>query len=424
MSSGGFQGGRPPGSQPSPALTKERAPAVVQAAVDERDAIQANLLELDGSFGKRLLEGATLSGETKRRWEAAAAGLANLWQIYSAYSAVIDRAAEAVKGRLGPGELAGITGLLTGPSIQLAAGPAPLGGRDLADSGREDLTVVAAVTRMRRAFGQITEVVSAAEQVWNDLTGKLDAVTAELSRVTPLAASLADEALTGNLAAAQSKLIRLRDTLSSDPLSLWHAGVARTVGTVDTSGADRLQDRVTAAATRVDELVRLRDDARQRIAEVATAAAAARAAYEDAAAAWQRAAAKITAQALPAEPVDLADLSVRLADLDRMLAAGRWSRLAAELDEIERDLGAVTASFRDTERTVVGVMSRRDELRGLLGAYQAKAARLGAAEDPGLTERYDRARGLLWTAPCDLAAAADAVASYQQGVLALGGSPR
>ncbi len=69
-------------------------------------------------------------------------------------------------------------------------------------------------------------------------------------------------------------------------------------------------------------------------------------------------------------------------------------------------------------------MSRRDELRGLLGAYQAKAARLGAAEDPGLTERYDRARGLLWTAPCDLAAAADAVTGYQQAVLALGGQPR
>ena len=38
-----------------PALTKEQAPAVVQAAAAERDTIQANLLELDGSFGKRLL---------------------------------------------------------------------------------------------------------------------------------------------------------------------------------------------------------------------------------------------------------------------------------------------------------------------------------------------------------------------------------
>jgi hypothetical protein len=402
------------------ALTKDRAPAVVQAAVAERDAIQANLLELDGSFGKRLLEGATLSGETKRRWEASAASLASLWEIYSAYSAVIERAADVVSGHLGARELAAITNLLTGPSIQLAAGPAPLAGRDLADSGREELTVVAAVTRMRRAFGPITEVVSAAEQVVNEMTGRLDSLTAELNRVTPLAASLADEALTGNLAAAESKLSRLRATLSSDPLSLWQGGPAP----VDTSGADRLQERVTAAVTRVDELIRLRADARQRITEVTTAAAAARAAYEDATAAWQRAAAKIRAEALPPPPPGVAELTGRLADLDTLLAAGRWTRLAAELDEVEHELAAATGNLRATERTVVDALGRRDELRGLLGAYQAKAARLGAAEDPGLTERYNQARGLLWTAPCDLAAAADAVAGYQQAVLALGGSPR
>jgi hypothetical protein len=407
-----------------PMLTKERAPAVAQAAVAERDAIQANLLELDGSFGKRLLEGATLSGETKRRWEATAASLDNLWQIYSAYSAVIDQAAEAARGHLGPRELAAITNLLTGPSIQLAAGPAPLAGRDVADSGREDLTVVAAVTRMRRAFGQITEVVSAAEQVWNEMTGKLDAVAADLGRVTPLAASLGDETLTGNLTAAESKLARLRDTLSSDPLSLWQGGSSPAAGTVDTSSAGRLQERVAAAVTRVDELVRLRDDARQRIADVTTAADTARAAYEDAAAAWQRAAAKIVTEALPAQPSGLADLTARLAGLDTLLAAGRWPRLASELDEIERELAAATASFREAERTVAGAMGRRDELRGLLGAYQAKAARLGAAEDPVLAERYDRAHGLLWTAPCDLTAAADAVTSYQQAVLALGGLAR
>ncbi len=404
-----------------PVLTKERAPAAVQAAVAERDAIQANLLELDGSFGKRLLEGAVLTGETKRRWEATAASLANLWQVYSAYSAVVDRAANAVGGHLGPRELAAITNLLTGPSIELTAGPAPLAGRDLAYSGRENLTVVAAVTRMRRAFGPITEVVSAVEQVVNEMAGRLDALAAELGRVTPLATSLADEALTGNLTAAASKLSRLRDTLTSDPLSLWRGASDPTAGTVDTSGAERLQERVTAAVTRVDELAGLRDDARRRIAEVTAATAVARAAYEDAVSAWQRGAAKIAAEALPPPP---AGLSGRLADLDTLLAAGRWTRLAAELDEVERELAAVTGNFRATERTVVDALSQRDELRGLLGAYQAKAARLGAAEDPGLTERYDHARGLLWTAPCDLAAAAAAVTSYQQAVLALGGQPR
>ena len=405
----------------APAMTRDQAGAAVKAAVAERDAIQANLLELDSSFGKQLLAGAELTGDTKRRWDATAAKLATLWQIFSAYSAVVDQAAEALAGRLGPRELASITTLLTGPSIELASGPAPLAGRDLADTGREDLTLVVAVTRMRRCFAEITAVASAAEQAWNEMTGRLDAVAAELARVSPLASSLGDEALTGDLAAAGSRLASLRGTLNADPLSLWQRGSNPTAGRVDTSGADRLGDQVAAAATRIDELVRLRDDARQRIADIKTAATAARAAFEDAATARQRATAKIAAEALPAEPRGLADPSARLAGLDMLMAAGRWTRLASEMDLIERELAEATTRFQDAERALADVVSRRDELRGLLGAYRAKAARLGAAEDPALTERYDRARGLLWTAPCDLAAAADAVTGFQQAVLALGG---
>jgi hypothetical protein len=395
-----------------PVMTRDQAAAAVKATVGERDAIQANLLELDSSFGKQLLAGAELTGDTRRRWDATAATVATLWQVFSAYSAVVDQAAEAAARHLGPRELAAISGLLTGRSVQLASGPAPLAGRDLADPGREDLTLATAVARMRGAFSSVTEVVSAAEHVWTEVAGRLDAVGAELARVTPLAATLGDEALTGNLTAAQGKLARLRDTLNSDPLALWQPG-----GTVDTSGADRLAERVNVAASRVDELVRLRDEAHQRVAEIAAAAAAARSAREDAAAAWQRATAKIAAGALPPPPAELADLSGRLDGLGPMLAAGRWTRLASELDLLDRELATVTAGFREAERAVVAAMAKRDELRGLLGAYKAKAARLGAAEDASLAERYDRARDLLWTAPCDLAAAEAAVAGYQQAVL-------
>ena len=396
----------------APVMTKDQAAAAVKAAVAERDAIQANLLELDSSFGKQLLAGAELTGDTRRRWDATAAALATLWQVFSAYSAVVDQAAEAAARHLGPRELAAISGLLTGRSVQLASGPAPLAGRDLADPGHEDLTLATAVARMRGAFRSVTEVVSAAEQVWTEVAGRLDAVGAELARVTPLAATLGDEALTGNLTAVQGELARLRDTLNSDPLALWQPG-----GTVDTSGADALAEQATAAASRVGELVRLREEAHQRVAEVTAAAAAARSARQDAVAAWQQAAAKIAAGALPPQPAGLADLSGRLDGLAALLAGGRWTRLASELDLLDRELATATAGFREAERAVVAAMAKRDELRGLLGAYKAKAGRLGAAEDATLAERYDRARDLLWTAPCDLAAAEVAVAGYQQAVL-------
>jgi hypothetical protein len=126
---------------------------------------------------------------------------------------------------------------------------------------------------------------------------------------------------------------------------------------------------------------------------------------------------KIAVGALPAPPPDMADLSGRLADLGTLLADGRWTRLASELDLLERELATATAGFREAERAVVAAMAKRDELRGLLGAYKAKAARLGGAEDPGLAQRYDQARDLLWTAPCDLPAAEAAVAAYQHAVL-------
>ncbi len=402
-----------------PMLTRDQAGNAVKAAVAERDAIQANLLELDSSFGKQLLTGTQLTGDTKRRWDATAATLATLWQVYSAYSAVVDQAAEAVARHLGARELAALTALLTGRSVQLASGPAPLAGRDLADSGREDLTPATAVARMRGAFAAVTEVVAAAEQVWTEVAGRLEGVGAELARVTSLAATLGDEALTGRLTAVQGELARLRDTLNSDPLALW-LGRSNPGGTmVDTSAADRLQEEVAAAAAQVDELVRLRDGARQRIAGVTAAAATARSVREDAVAAWRLAAAKIAAGALPPEPGSLADLSARLAGLDSLLASGRWTRLASELDLLDRELTAATAAFTATERAVVAAMAKRDELRGLLGAYKAKGARLGAVEDPGLAERYDQARELLWTAPCDLAAAEAAVAGYQQAVLGI-----
>jgi hypothetical protein len=55
----------------------------------------------------------------------------------------------------------------------------------------------------------------------------------------------------------------------------------------------------------------------------------------------------------------------------------------------------------------------RAELRGRLDAYKAKVARHGLAEDPFLIERYDAARRMLWSAPCDLRVAEQAVLRYQ-----------
>ncbi len=317
-------------------FTKAQAADAVAAARDERDIVQANLLDLDGSFGKRLLAGATLTGTTRQRWESAASILAALWELYEAYSEVIDRAAEALARRPGQKELAEITALLTGPSVEIDHGPAPLARRDLADTGREQMTLIAARARMRGAFAAVAAVTSEAEQAWNDVAGKLDAAAAALSGVEVLG----DQDLASEVAEVQADLDRLRGLLNADPLG----------GQANPAAADRLLDRAAAVAARSADLARLRDGARQRIAAVTAAADAARTAREDAAAACLRAAAKITA--VPPVPADRSDLSARIAALDALLAAGRWTRLSSELDLLERELASATSNFRDTERTV------------------------------------------------------------------------
>lgn len=383
-------------------MNRQEAAEAAAKVVAERDTIQANLLDLDNSFGKRLLSGAELTGTSRQRWDQAAAKLASLWDVYATYSGVVDRVAALAGGKLGQRELSEVSTLLTGPSVEVNRAPVPLARRNLSDSGRDLLTVSTAVARMREVYTEVIDVVSAAEQCWNSVAAPLDAAAADLAR----ADGLGDEALAAEVAELRGELDRQRATLNSDPLA------------AQAAAADRLRSRVAAVAAKTAELAQVRSGATERIAVLRAAADSAGAARADALLAWQRTAAKVVT--VPPVPSFAADPAVRLALVESLLAAGRWTRLAAELDLLEGELATATSEFHESERTAVALLGRRDELRGLLNAYKAKAGRLGAAEDEALAGQYDQARELLWTAPCDLGAAADAVTSYQRAVLAIG----
>jgi len=373
-------------------FTREQAARAVAAAAAERDAIQSNLLDLDNSLGIRLLKSTSLSGISKSRWEAASRALTSLWDLYAAYSAVIEEAA-------GSRDLAKVTALLTGPSVRVTRGPAPLAERDLADTGTDQLTVAAARTRMRTQFADVAAIAATTEKSWNDAAAELESVGSDLAKAGPSG----DQALSAEAAAIRAELGRLRDALNADPLG-------------DRLGAAAsLRIRAASLAARTAELASVRDSADARITAAGQAAAAARAAHADALAARQRAAAKVIVRE---QVPDFPDPEPRLAAVAELRAPGRWTRLAADLDALERDLAAATRQFKDAERRMAGLLARRDELRGLLDAYRAKAARLGAIED--LATLHDAARDLLWTAPCDLDVAEQAVLRYQHEVLTRG----
>ena len=402
------------------ALTRQEARAAVQAASTERDAIQANLLELDDSFGKRMLAGAALTGATSGQWATAEAELAAVWQTFNAYSAVVDQArqlADSLGWSTGR-KIEKINALLSGPAVQLTLPSPPIGRRELTAGPAAPVSLAAAVSQMKRGYSRVSLVCAAAEAVWNALADDLQQAAAGLTAAQRSAAGIADDELAGLVVTAEATLGELRSALNTDPLSLWQHGSA------DTSRLDRLRRQVTAVTTRAAELGRLHDDAAGRITAVTAAVTAASGARQDAEVARQRAAAKVSpAGTLPPLP-DLAALSGRLAALDGLRAEGRWSRLATELDTVQRQAEQAARRCRDAERAATAQLDRREELRGLLDAYQAKAARLGGTEDAPLGQLYRQARELLWTAPCDVTAAADAVTSYQRAVLALGAQGR
>jgi hypothetical protein len=411
-----FKGGAVGGRRGVAVTPEETAAQRVTAVLAERDAVQANLLELDGSFAKQVLEGAALTGQTRDRWASASAALATLWETFLAYSAVVDRIAALGTGNRRPArkDLPELVALLTEGCVQLPGASVPLARRDLAASGRPPVTLAAAVGAMRRAFAEVTELTSVVEAVWAAVAVPLDAATEELARVRPLVGGLGAD-IEAEFRGADDALRALRAAANADPLALWRpsSGGGGQGGSTDTAAAGRLREQAAALAGRIAEVDRLRQQARRRIDDLAAGVAAARTARQDAVAARRDAATRISA--LPPLPPEITEPP--LASLGGLAAGGQWSRLAAELAWCEAELARSATQTADLRAADAGAIDKRDELRGLLRAYKAKAARLGAAEDPDLAARHDKAHGLLWTAPCDLAAAEAAVAAYQRAIL-------
>jgi hypothetical protein len=108
-------------------------------------------------------------------------------------------------------------------------------------------------------------------------------------------------------------------------------------------------------------------------------------------------------------------LRARLPD-PHAVHSGRLLRRAEELAGLERSVRQALERAGELRGAAEGLIARRDELRGRLDAYRAKAARSGFAEEAGLTDRYQAAHDLLYTAPCRLAAATQAVHAYQQAL--------
>ncbi|WP_431959803.1 hypothetical protein [Actinacidiphila sp. bgisy160] len=401
-----------------PAMSREDVDRALARLGDERDAIEASLLALQDHPGRRLLEGAALSGATKERWAAAEQAVALLWAHFDTYTEALTTA-RALRGRRRwptQSELRELTELLRGSGVTVSGGAVPEAARGLTGPARlsERISLEELLARMNEWYARVMDVVSAADAVWSALPARIDLLVAEAGRVRSLAESVGVRPGThpsgDDLAGMLDSLAALRAEVVSDPLAFWSGGRP------DTTRYDRAGRSLEDIRREVEAVLHVRDDADHRLMRLRDVLSRADRTLTEARSARVEVLAKIAASEVPAvngAPVALHDQLSAAVDFRR---TGQWHRLSPLLDDLERRADEELLRARESLTAVTAPLAVRAELRGRLDAYRAKVARHKMAEDPLLMERYDHARRLLWSAPCDLRAAENAVLRYQRAV--------
>lgn len=108
--------------------------------------------------------------------------------------------------------------------------------------------------------------------------------------------------------------------------------------------------------------------------------------------------------------------------LEELASKGDWKSAVAGLRRWRTVADGWLANARRVVDANRAPVRRRDDLRGLLASYHAKAAAAGLAEDAAVTELYQVARAALHVGRCDLGAAERHVGRYRNGVNRAAGS--
>jgi hypothetical protein len=378
-------------------------------------AIAANLVDLDGSPARKDLDKGPLTGRTAAAWADAAGALTQLWDGYGLLTDLIARArAVRDRKRLNDAERAEYAHLVLGGSITLSTTTVPLAQRGLLGPGEVSTTCTPAalLSAMEAAFATAVGVATRAGDVWQRLLPVAAEATAALATVRRLTGTE-----TPTLAEADRRLAAFTAALASDPLGCDEGDLAAARTLIDRADAER-----TSADELREHLTRRLADAHRLTDEVGGAERAARAAIN---AVIGRFADADIAGLARADPADAApdlqphlrtDLRPDLAAIEALAHAGHWSLVSPRLHDWTRLARERLAGLREVTARNTGMLAARNELRGRLDAYRAKALRRGLAEDVTLGPLAERAMAALYTAPCDLDAARAAVHAYQDAL--------
>ncbi|CAK7284506.1 hypothetical protein [Streptomyces misionensis] len=403
-----------------PVMDRDEVDRALARLGQEHEAIETSLLALQDHAGRRLLEGAELTGVTKERWQAAEARITLLWTYFDAYTDAL-RGAREIRARRrwsSREDLAELTELLRGTCVAVA-GPG---------DGRlsESFSLAELVDRMNELYATSLDLVVAADAVWSALPARIDLLAAELQRTRQLAHSVGvrpgEHPAGDDLERITRTLTRLRADVVSDPLAFWvpaEGSSAPGGGRPDTTVYDREARALEDVRREIDAVLTVRQDAEARLIRLRDVLSRADRTLAEARTARGEVLAKIAATEVPVVSGPPTVLQEQLATAAEYRRQGQWHRLSPLLESLERKAEEELLRAREQLTAVTAPLAVRAELRGRLDAYKAKVARHGLAEDPFLVERYDAARRMLWSAPCDLRVAGQAVLRYQRAAAEL-----
>ncbi|MEU6279954.1 hypothetical protein [Streptomyces sp. NPDC047028] len=406
-----------------PVMDRDEVDRALARLGAEHEAIETSLLALQDHAGRRLLEGAALTGVTQERWAAADAAITLLWACFDAYAAAL-RSAREIRSRRrwsSRDDLVELTGLLRGETVAVPG------------AGRlsESYSLTALVDRMNELYASSLDLVVAADAVWSALPARIDLLAAELQRTRRLAHSVGvrpgEHPAGDDLEHITRTLTALREDVVSDPLAFWvpaEGSSAPGGGRPDTTVYDREARALEDVRREIEAVLTVRQDAEARLIRLRDVLSRADRTLAEARTARGEVLAKIAATEVPVVSGPPTVLQERLAAAAEYRRQAQWHRLSPLLEALEQQAEDELLRARESLTAVTAPLAVRAELRGRLDAYKAKVARLGYAEDTLLVERYDTARRMLWSAPCDLRVAEQAVLRYQRAAQELLGTPR
>ncbi|WP_030442362.1 hypothetical protein [Actinoplanes subtropicus] len=368
-------------------------------------AIASNLVDLDDNPARKDLDKTKLTGRTAAAWADATDALTQLWDGYRMLTDVIAEARSLRdKRKLSDADRAAFVHRVQGRSITLSTTTVPLAQRGLLGAGQVHTTCSPAelLSAMEAAFQTAVTVATQAGEVWQKLLPAAADATAAVDNVRVLIRLHGGPQAT--IDEADRRLGAFTRTLATDPLSVDERELFTVRDLVARADAER-----TSAAELKEALTQRLADAHALLDQFAEAQRAADVALDAAADRFREQDLRV---------VRGPDLRPDLAAVDALAAAGQWALISPRLADWTRRARERLAALRDAAAHNDGLLVARNELRGRLDAYRAKALRRGLGEDAELTPLAEAARTALYTAPCDLDAARVAVNAYQDALTA------